>query len=90
MADGLSCSMACGIFPDQGLNLHPLHCKAILNLWTTREVQVQSFFVFLWVVLGGAMPGLGCSMQEFCAESLWQHARSLVASHKLLVVACEI
>ena len=24
----LSCSAACGIFPDQGLNLCPLHCKA--------------------------------------------------------------
>ena len=22
---GLSCSMACGIFPDKGLNLCPLH-----------------------------------------------------------------
>ena len=26
---GLSCSAACGIlFPNQGLNLHPLYCKA--------------------------------------------------------------
>ena len=25
---GLSCSMARGIFPDQGLNLYPLHWKA--------------------------------------------------------------
>ena len=24
-AHGLSCSVACGIFPDQGLNLCPLH-----------------------------------------------------------------
>ena len=24
----LSCSLACGIFPDQGLNWYPLHCKA--------------------------------------------------------------
>ena len=24
----LSCSLACGIFPDQGLNWCPLHCKA--------------------------------------------------------------
>ena len=27
-AQGLSCSLACGIFLDQGLNLCPLHCKA--------------------------------------------------------------
>ena len=25
---GLSCSAACGIYPDQGLNLHPLHWQA--------------------------------------------------------------
>ena len=34
MAHGLSCSMACGIFPDQGSNPSPLH-------W-----QVDSFFFF--------------------------------------------
>ena len=27
-APGLSCSRACGIFPDQGSNLHPLHWQA--------------------------------------------------------------
>ena len=25
---GLRCSTTCGIFQDQGLNQHPLHCKA--------------------------------------------------------------
>ena len=28
MAHGLSCSAACGIFPDQGSNLCPLHWQA--------------------------------------------------------------
>ena len=28
---GLRCSEACGISPDQGLNLCPLHCRQILN-----------------------------------------------------------
>ena len=28
VAHGLSCSVACGIFPNQGLNQYPLHCKA--------------------------------------------------------------
>ena len=28
VAHGLSCSTACGIFPDQGLNLCPLHWQA--------------------------------------------------------------
>ena len=27
VAHGLSCTMACGIFPDQGSNQCPLHCK---------------------------------------------------------------
>ena len=30
MACGFSCSTACGIFPDRGLNLCPLHCRKIL------------------------------------------------------------
>ena len=29
VAHGLSCSVACGIFPDQGLNPHPLHWQAV-------------------------------------------------------------
>ena len=28
VAHGLSCSVACGIFPDQGLNPRPLHWQA--------------------------------------------------------------
>ena len=37
VAHGLSCSMARGIFPSQGSKWCPLHCKAILNHWNTRE-----------------------------------------------------
>ena len=40
VAPGFSCSRAYGIFPDQGSNLHPLHCRQILNHWTTREVLI--------------------------------------------------
>ena len=36
---GLSCSAACGIFPDQGSNPSPLHWWQILNHCATREVQ---------------------------------------------------
>ena len=32
------CLVACGIFPDQGSNLCPLHWQADLNHWTTRGV----------------------------------------------------
>ena len=37
-ADGLSCSVACGIFPDQGSNPCPCVGRRVLNYWTTREV----------------------------------------------------
>ena len=37
VAQGLSCSVACHIFPAQGLNMCPLHWQ-ILTHWTTREV----------------------------------------------------
>ena len=33
---GLSCSTACGIFPDQGSNWYPLHCQADLHQRKSR------------------------------------------------------
>ena len=53
----LSCSAACGIFPDQESNPHPLHWQ-ILNQWITREVLPPAFkylfilstAVLLWTV----------------------------------------
>ena len=39
VAQGLSCSTACGILPDQGLNPCLLHWRQILSHWPTREVQ---------------------------------------------------
>ena len=39
------CSTACGIFPDQGLNWWPLHCKADLQpLDHTGKFRVFVFF----------------------------------------------
>ena len=43
VAHGPSCSAACGIFPDQGSNPCPLHCRQILNHCTTRETLTHSF-----------------------------------------------
>ena len=42
-AQGLNCSTACEIFPDQGLN--PVSCiaKWILNHWITREAPTSHF-----------------------------------------------
>ena len=41
-AHGLSCFTACGVFPDQGSNLCPLHCRWILVCSATREVQAET------------------------------------------------
>ena len=38
MAHGLSCSEACGILPDQGLNACPLHWQVDFIHYATREV----------------------------------------------------
>ena len=40
-ASRLRCSAACGIFPDQGLNLVPCTGWRILIHWTTKEVLVS-------------------------------------------------
>ena len=42
VAYGLTCSMACGLFLEQGLNLYPLHWERILN-HSTREAPRTSF-----------------------------------------------
>ena len=41
MAHGLSCSTACGIFPDQGLNLCLLHWQADFLLLTHQETAAE-------------------------------------------------
>ena len=38
VVQGLRCPPACGIFPDQGLNLCPCIGRWNPNHWTTREV----------------------------------------------------
>ena len=48
---GLSCSMACGILPDQGLNIYPFHWQvdSQLESWTTGEVPSKQVYNFvLW------------------------------------------
>ena len=41
MAYRLSCFVACGIFPDQGLNLYPLQWQVDSYPLTTREVLMH-------------------------------------------------
>ena len=50
-AHGLSCSVACGIFLDQGLNPCPLHLWQILNHCTTKEAPDQLIFFFLKYII---------------------------------------
>ena len=47
VAHGLSCSVACGIFPDRGSNLCPLHGRRILNHCATREVLACCYWYML-------------------------------------------
>ena len=43
-AHGLSCSMACGIFLDQGSNPESCTGRQILYHWTTREAPNYFYF----------------------------------------------
>ena len=63
VAHGLSCSAACGIFPDQGLNPCPLHWHAdsfFLNIY---------LFMYVFMYLFMAMLGLPCCAQALVAVS---------------------
>ena len=45
---GLSCSSACGIFTDQGLNPCLPHWDWILHHWATREAWLLSLLKHFW------------------------------------------
>ena len=49
-ATGFSCSEACGIFPDQGLNLWLLHWQADSLSRATREVLSYVFNTYAYTV----------------------------------------
>ena len=48
VARGLSCSVACGIFPDQGLNPCPCIGRQILIHCAPREAHPDSFLWYLF------------------------------------------
>ena len=84
VAHGPSCSVACGIFPDQGSNpcpLHwqadsqPLHGRQILNHWATREVLnfILRIMRNFWRVLRRERPWT--DMQVVCTSTAYsQHS----------------
>ena len=45
-AHEVSCSEACGIFPNQGSNLYPLHWQVILNHCATGEALPHGLLRF--------------------------------------------
>ena len=79
VAHGLSCSAACGIFPDQGSNPCPLHfCRRILNHCATREVphvffirvlQFQLLHLGLWSIFRSFLYMVRGSLTSFFARS---------------------
>ena len=50
VAHGLSCSAACGIFPDQGLNLHLLHWQADSSPLSHLGSPSVRFLFFPWLL----------------------------------------
>ena len=69
-----SCSMACGIFPDQGSNLCFPHWQAESSPLSHQEVKVKllsrvRLFVTPWTVAYQAPPSMGFSRLEWVAIS---------------------
>ena len=51
VAHGPSCSVACGIFPDQGSNLCPLHWQADSQPLCHQGSPIDFFFKFIFIYL---------------------------------------
>ena len=70
----LSCSVACGIFLDQGSNV-PCIGRWILSHWTTREAQMCLFWI---MIFSGYMPssGIAGSHDSSSIFNFWRNLRS--------------
>ena len=82
MAHGLSCSAACGIFPEQGSNPCSLH-------WQADSFLVLNLFIYLFL----AVLGLHCCARAFssCGERwlLFVAVRGRLIAVASLVVVVE-
>ena len=76
---GHSCSVACGIFPDQGSN-YLLH-RQVDSFTTEPTGKPYSFFIKLF--LYSAVPGLGCGTSDIWY--LFSHAGLLVETNYLIL-----
>ena len=78
VAHGPSCSLACGIFPDQGSNPCPLHWQA-----DSQPLRQQGspylFFIYLFL----SVLGLPCCARAF--SSCRERGLLFVATHGLLI-----
>ena len=84
VAHGPSCSAACGIFPDQGSNLCPLHWQADSNHCATREAL---FIYFLFILFLAAL-GLRCCVRAF--SNCGERGLIFVAVRGLLIVVASL
>ena len=66
VAHGLSCSTTCGIFPDQGSNPCPLHCK--VDSQPPDHQEVQDWTLNLWDLM--LCPGPSCQNRVKIVELL--------------------
>ena len=82
MAHGLSCSVACGIFPDQGLNPCALHWQADSEPRATREAPPLGFVHVVntpqgtWAVVNLPVSTIlaSCHLQKHsCADDMRIH-----------------
>ncbi|KAB0340788.1 hypothetical protein FD754_022828, partial [Muntiacus muntjak] len=71
----LSCSAACGIFPDQGLNTCPLHWGPC----TTREVPKYIFFKIIVLILVLPLPSRCLAWIPFTVSAF--HNIDIITSH---------
>ena len=62
VAHGLSCSAACGIFPDQGSNPCPLHWQADSQPLRHQGSPILFFLIKKFTYL--AVPGFRCSTRD--------------------------
>ena len=80
VAHGLSCSLACGIFPDEGSNCVPRIGRQILNYWTTREVLEGGF-----LTTESSGKSLNVEFFVFRAGKLWD-TRNLIFLRELVTL----
>ena len=64
---GLSCPVACGLFPDDSLNPYPLLCQVDFNHWTTRKFSDLSNTQILLYEL--QIETLQCLCNEFAMKA---------------------